>query len=98
MPEFKSLADRQADRERSQQLMAERKKALKLAPKPPPKPVRQPKQALPVAPPQVAPVRPLRPWASVRVPTSGLRFYSRKAVAEVAEVIDAVLLASTRVL
>jgi len=83
MPEFKSLADRQADRERSQQLMAERKKALQQAPKPPPKPARPPKPVLPAAPPQTAPVRPPRPWATVRVPTSGLRYSSRSSGEEV---------------
>jgi len=83
MPEFKSLADRQADRQRSLLLTAERKKALKKASKPPPKPTPPPKQAFSTATPPVAPARPERPWASVRVPGSGLRFYSRSSNAEV---------------
>lgn len=79
MPQFKSLADRQADQAKAREKQAER--ARKYATKPvggkhsPVKP-----RVVPLPPPQLpAPVRPQRPWAQVRAGNARLTYQSRTA-------------------
>ena len=85
MPQFKSLADRQADQAKAREKQAER--ARKFANKPIGGKQPSTKQrVVPPAPPlPPSPARPQRPWAQVRAGTAGLTYQSRTANETVAE-------------
>lgn len=79
MPEFKSLADRQADQAKAREKQAERARTYAAKPVGGKLPLAKSRVVPSPPPPPPTPVRPQRPWAQVRAGNARLTYQSRTA-------------------
>jgi hypothetical protein len=85
MPQFKSLADRQADQAKAREKQAERARKFAINPVGGKQPPTKQRVVPPPPPPPPAPARPQRPWAQVRAGNARLTYQSRTSNETVAE-------------